>query len=76
MATVNVEEVRRDIEIGLAAGEEVGVSWLQRRYRISFAAATALKTQLCAIGVVFPPFVGGSDIDEADPASQATGGRP
>lgn len=76
MATVSIEEVRRDLQIGMAAGEQVGVSWLQRRYRIGFETATALKVELCALGVVFPPFVGNGDANVADPASPGTGGRP
>lgn len=76
MARVSIEEVRRDLEIGMAAGEQVGVSWLQRRYRIGFEAATALKVELCALGVVFPPFLANGDADVADPASLAPGGRP
>lgn len=75
MATVDLEEVRRDLETGTAAGEEVGVSWLQRRYRISFGAATDLKERLCAQGVVFPPFVGDGESCMNDPASPASGGR-
>lgn len=75
MATVDLEEVRRDLETGVAAGEEVGVSWLQRRYRISFRAATDLKAQLCALGVVFPPLVRNGENCMDDPASPDSGGR-
>ena len=75
MATVDLEEARRDLETGVAAGEAVGVSWLQRRYRISFGAATDLKARLCALGVVFPPLVGNYESCTDDPASPASGGR-
>lgn len=58
MATLDIEEVRRAVESGQAAGEEVGVGWLQRKFRLGFGAATALKSQLVERGVVFLPIGG------------------
>ena len=58
MATLDIEEVKRAVESGQAAGEEVGVSWLQRRFRLGFGTATALKSQLIELGVVFLPIGG------------------
>lgn len=58
MATLDIEEVKRAVESGQAAGEEVGVGWLQRRFRLGYGAATALKSQLIELGVVFLPIGG------------------
>ena len=58
MATLDIEEVMRAVESGQAAGEEVGVGWLQRKFHLGFGAATALKSQLIELGVVFLPIEG------------------
>lgn len=57
MDGVNLEEVAAAVAAGKLSDEQVGVSWLQRRYRLGFRAATLLKQQLEAMGVVFVPIV-------------------
>lgn len=65
MEGVNLELVAAAVAAGQAAGEQVGVSWLQRKYRLGFHAATALKQRLESEGVVFVPVVW-DDLDDGD----------
>lgn len=75
MAGVNLESVAAAVAAGQAAGEQVGVSWLQRKYRLGFHAATALKQRLESVGVVFVPVVW-DDHDDASEGSKSTGQQP
>lgn len=57
MSEIDLDAVAQAVVAGQADGQEVGVGWLQRKYRLGFKAATTLKQRLEANGVLFIPIV-------------------
>lgn len=54
MDRIDIEEAAKRVNLAIADGEAVGVSWLQRKYRLGYQSGLALKQDLIAHGVVFP----------------------
>ena len=54
MDQMDMEEVLTRVEAAIVDRQEVGVGWLQRKFRLGFRDGTALKQQLADCGVIFP----------------------
>lgn len=71
MDELDLDVVARAVAAGQADGQQVGVGWLQRKFRIGFNAATALKQRLEASGVLFVPIVW----PDEDPPDEGTSAK-
>lgn len=54
MERIEFVEAAKRVRLAITDGEAVGVSWLQRKYRLGYQSGLALKQDLIAHGVVFP----------------------
>ena len=75
MDQIDMEEVVMRVEAAIVDRQEVGVGWLQRKFRLGFHDGTALKQELVDYGVGFPKLDLGLPEPQVVPPPKRDGGR-
>lgn len=71
MERTRTEEIAMVVKAAVADGQDVGVAWLQRKYRLGYQSGLALKQELCDYGVAFPVAGALDALDNTDQPREA-----